>query len=256
VITVIFTVEMLAGICALGLNAYLRNWWNVLDFAVVLGIYASALVMVTTGADIQAGAVRAFRTLRPLRSLRLFRGLQSILDALWLTLPYVSTIMGLLSFFLVIFSTMGVALFGGSLTRACLAPSSDNNRTTAPFSTQPYIAAAASELTNFTPSIAECPAGFDCADAVCDVIPTYLSPDHTDRTFENKFLGFDHVPQAFLTLLVIATMDEWPSVSHRLWEADIELGIVPWCFVFVVVVLLSLVSVNLFTAVVSCTADL
>eukprot|EP01047_Picozoa_sp_COSAG01_P045174 COSAG01_NODE_4141_length_5297_cov_78.284973_3_plen_386_part_00 len=256
VITVIFTVEMLAGMCALGLarapNAYLRDWWNVLDFLVVMGIYASALVMVTTGAAIQAGAVRAFRALRPLRSLRLFRGLQSILDALWLTVPYVSTIMGLLSFFLVIFSTMGVALFGGSLSRACKVPA-NGNQTAWPFSTQPYLATAASERASFTPSVAKCPAGFDCADTMCDVVPADLSPDHTDRTFETEFLGFDDVSQAFLTLLVIATIDEWPLVSHRLWEADNELGIVPWCFVVVVVVVLALVSVNLFTAVVSCT---
>lgn len=259
VITVIFTVEMLAGICALGLikapNAYLRDWWNVLDFVVVMGIYGSALVMATTGADIEAGAVRAFRALRPLRSLRLFRGLQSILDALWLTVPYIWTIVGLLSFFLVIFSTIGVALFAGSLTRACQTPTS-GNRTVVPFSTQPYLAAAASELANFTPSIAECPAMSDCADTMCDVVPTDLSLDHTDRTFETEFLGFDHVPQAFLTLLVIATIDEWPLVSHRLWEADNELGIVCWYFVAVVVAVLALVSVNLFTAVVSCEAAL
>ena len=78
-ITGVFTIEMCAGICALGFvkgeNAYLRSWWNVLDFVVVLGIYVSALALLLFGADLEAGAVRAFRALRPLRSLRLFKGL-------------------------------------------------------------------------------------------------------------------------------------------------------------------------------------
>jgi hypothetical protein len=264
-ITAVFTLEMCAGICALGLikgpNAYLRNWWNVLDFVVVLGIYVSALAMLVFGADLEAGAVRAFRALRPLRSLRLFKGLQGILDALWLTLPYVSTVMGMLSFFLVIFSTMGVALFGGSLSRAC-------RESTELFSTQPYLAAVADDGSWV---LAECPPTFVCArmatdpsntsagmvewsvdgEDMCTMIPTDLDPSHTDRTFETEFIGFDNVLYAFLTLIVVTTLDEWPLISHRLWQADGNVGFGSWWFIAIVVMLLSLITANLFTAVVS-----
>lgn len=264
VITGVFTVEMCAGICALGLvkgeNAYLRNWWNVLDFVVVLGIYVSALAMLLFGADLEAGAVRAFRALRPLRSLRLFKGLQGILDALWLTLPYVSTVMGMLSFFLIIFSTMGVALFGGTLSRAC-------RESTELFSTQPYLAAVAGDV-SMVPT--GCPPTMACAamatdpqntsqlvawsvegDDMCTAIPYDLDRTHLDRTFETKYIGYDNVLYSFLTLIVVTTLDEWPLIAHRMWQSDGNVGFGAWWFIVVVVLLVSLLTVNLFTAVVS-----
>eukprot|EP01048_Picozoa_sp_COSAG05_P018506 COSAG05_NODE_2717_length_2731_cov_2.032295_1_plen_639_part_10 len=264
-IMVIFTVEMLAGIFALGFvkgkGTYLKDPWNTLDFTVVMGIYLAALAMLLVGTDIEAGAIRAFRALRPLRSLRLFKGLQSIMDALWMTLPYVTTIVGMLAFFLVIFSTMGVALFGGALTRAC--PS------TPVFGTLPHTTIAASEsdyAANHTWEVARCPTNFACEDPrlfdgakqdktvasdMCTVIPFDLSPDHSERFLENRFAGFDDIMDSLLTLTVVTSLDEWPMVSHRLWASDNIAGIGAWCFLTCVVMLLSLISANLFVAVVS-----
>lgn len=251
VITAFFTIEMCAGICALGFyvgpNAYLRSPWNVLDLVVVVAIYVSAIALLLFGADIQAAALRTFRALRPLRSLRLFKGLQGIIDALWLTVPYASTVVGLLSFFLLIFCTMGVALFGGTLSRACW--SSDM------LSTQPYLAAAADGRAGLPTA---CPSTFTCIVSVphnhskeCIVIPYDLDPTHTDRRLETKFISFDNILYAFLTLTAVVTMDEWPLISHRLWQSDSSIGQASWWFMATVVVFLSLITVSLFTAVVS-----
>ena len=76
-------------------------------------------MLVVNDSNLQAGAVRAFRALRPLRSLRLFSGLQAILDALWASVPYMLSIVALKIFFMTVLGTMGTALFAGSLTRAC-----------------------------------------------------------------------------------------------------------------------------------------
>jgi hypothetical protein len=232
-LTALFLLEAIVGVCGLGFvvgpTTYLRNPWNVLDFVVLVGILLSYVMLLFTGTNVEAGAVRAFRALRPLRSLRLFAGLQGILDALQMTLPYVLSILALLMFFLLIFSTAGIALFSGALTQACISEPT--------FCSVPQVAVAlrgtdcgssanmasgsgSDSLGTFPESV--CPPSFGCG--VCNTIPLAGSGDYPadsdfgfDRWYENEWIGFDNVLQASLTLFVVTTMDEWTLVSHRLW---------------------------------------
>ena len=76
---VIFTSECLLKILANGLvmhrNAYLRNGWNILDFAIVMIGLASTLLSLFDFSQFNVKALRAFRVLRPLR---LISGLPSL----------------------------------------------------------------------------------------------------------------------------------------------------------------------------------
>jgi len=58
-------------------NCYLRDYWNMLDFVVVVtGIYG------LLGFESNFGALRTIRLLRPLRSINKVRGIRVIVEAL------------------------------------------------------------------------------------------------------------------------------------------------------------------------------
>ena len=275
-LTILFTLEALAGSCALGFisgdKAYLRDPWNVLDFSVLVGIMVSYIVLWVSDTNFEVGAVRAFRALRPLRSLRLFAGLHGILDALAMTLPYVMSILVMLIFFLMIFSTAGIALFGGALVTECdsqpllcrlpqiavaLRGAADASCSMAPAQSSDSVLNSTSweEVAQLELKPVVCPINFECEQ--CSSIPLSGSGAYGwdgeygfDRWLENQYIGFDNVLQACLTLFVVTTMDEWTLVSHRLWASSADTAGTAWTFVTMVVLCLALITANLFVAVV------
>ena len=68
---VIFTVECFSAIIAKGFwqhdEAYLRNTWNFLDFAIVMIGFLDIFLSTMQLEGFDAKALRAFRVLRPLR---------------------------------------------------------------------------------------------------------------------------------------------------------------------------------------------
>lgn len=70
IITILFVMEMVLKVCADGFlfipGAYLRNWWNVLDFLVVV-VSVFQLFSGSSGGLQSLKSLRALRALRPLR---------------------------------------------------------------------------------------------------------------------------------------------------------------------------------------------
>ena len=66
---IIYTIEMCLRVSSLGFvfnkGAYLRSYWNQLDFLCVVTGY----IGMTGGTDTSLAAIRAFRVLRPLRAI-------------------------------------------------------------------------------------------------------------------------------------------------------------------------------------------
>ena len=66
---IIYTIEMILRIFSLGFvinkGAYLRSYWNQLDFVCVV----SGFVGMIGGGDTSLASIRAFRVLRPLRTI-------------------------------------------------------------------------------------------------------------------------------------------------------------------------------------------
>jgi hypothetical protein len=82
VITFIFIGEFILKVIAMGFalgkNAYLKDYWNQLDFVVVAtGIYG----MLGSGSN-NTSALRTIRLLRPLRSINKVRGIRVIVTSL------------------------------------------------------------------------------------------------------------------------------------------------------------------------------
>ena len=122
----IFITEMVLKILAKGFlchkNAYLRNYWNVLDFIIVqvsilmiildiLSVFGIKPVAQSVGA---VRALRALRALRPLRSIRRLPSLRLIVQALLASIPDILQTFLVVIIFFFIFSVIGVNFYRGS----------------------------------------------------------------------------------------------------------------------------------------------
>ena len=122
VFTMLFTVEMVCKIIALGFIkhelSYIRDHWNKLDFVVVtlcwLPIFFPQLD--------NYSAVRSVRALRPLRTVQRLPGMRRQVSTLILALPKLRDVAFLSAFIMVIFGVLGVQLFQGTLLYRCYTP--------------------------------------------------------------------------------------------------------------------------------------
>jgi hypothetical protein len=101
-----------------GKGAYLRDWWNVLDFlTVVLGLLEYVSV---SGSS--ANALRAFRLLRPLRALRTvgrFKDLRMIVNLIISCLFPLLDVFALIAFIFMVFGIIAIQLWGGYMRGRC-----------------------------------------------------------------------------------------------------------------------------------------
>ncbi|MEO1915017.1 MAG: methylmalonyl-CoA mutase family protein, partial [Myxococcales bacterium] len=108
----IFTVETLLKIVALGLyagdrRAYLRDGWNWLDFICVVTSYS--FLMPGTGGNVSG--LRAFRALRPLRTINGVPGMRLLANTLIESLPLMIDVMVLIVWMFFVFDLIGMNFF-------------------------------------------------------------------------------------------------------------------------------------------------
>jgi len=127
IFTILFTIEALMKITAVGffhnsipgIDAYIFNGWNMLDFFIVCASLADlAVTLSNSGADTSTlkslKALRAFRALRPLRVISRNEGLQIVVNTLFSSLPALKNVILVTSLLMLIFAIMGVNFFKGS----------------------------------------------------------------------------------------------------------------------------------------------
>ena len=117
VTTVIFTMEMVVKIITFGFafnqRAYLRNYWNVLDFVIIISSLLSTALSGTTFNGIKA--IRSFRALRPLRVISRAPGLRIIVTALFESVPDVLNVVGVIVVLFTIFAVLAVNFLKGAM---------------------------------------------------------------------------------------------------------------------------------------------
>ena len=105
--TIMFFLELVIKVFAQGLVAdkhcYLKDYWNWLDCAVVIGSILSYFPSITN-----VSVLRTFRLFRPLRSLSAFPSMRELVTTLLNSLQQLLNIFVLLSFSLLIFSIFGL----------------------------------------------------------------------------------------------------------------------------------------------------
>lgn len=121
---VIFLIELIMKVIAFGLilhpGSYLRNFWNILDFVIVILGFLQFLPGINN-----YSALRSLRALRPLRTVNGIPGLRIIVNALFLSIPPFLNVLILLLFCFCIFGILGVQLWRGTLQSRCVINGSE-----------------------------------------------------------------------------------------------------------------------------------
>ena len=124
---VIFTLEALVKIVAMGFligeDCYLRHYWNMLDFIVVV---AGLIDLISSSAGAALSPLRLIRTLQPLRALNKFRSGRLVLETLGASLPLLMDVVLFMLWFVVAMTVMGVMFFGGTMSFRAFYPRSES----------------------------------------------------------------------------------------------------------------------------------
>ncbi|CAF4986441.1 unnamed protein product, partial [Rotaria sp. Silwood1] len=114
IFTIIFTIELILKWFAYGITNYFTNGWNKLDFVIVVVSVLGTILDLLGIADIPAfKSMRTLRALRPLKALSRFEGIRIVVNALFGAIPSIFNVLLVCLVFWLIFSIMGVQLFGG-----------------------------------------------------------------------------------------------------------------------------------------------
>ncbi|RZB38954.1 Ion trans domain containing protein, partial [Asbolus verrucosus] len=195
--TGVFAVEMFLKIVDLGVilhpGSYLREFWNIMDAAVVI------CALVSMGFDVaqnKAGAnlstiksLRVLRVLRPLKTIKRVPKLKAVFDCLVNSLKNVINILIVYILFQFIFAVIAVQLFNGKF-RHC------------------------SDASKFTE--ATCQGQFFVFDEDNDV------PRVEKREWKLQNFHYDDVAMAMLTLFAVQTGEGWPQVLQNSMAATYE----------------------------------
>jgi len=124
IFNIIYTIEMFLRIFSLGFfwpsgEAYLRSYWNLLDFTCVATAYMEIIGGGGEGGTSLA-ALRAFRVLRPLRFVNNIEGLKIVVSSIAKAIPVLQDTIIVLFFFFLIFAIGGLNLFMGLLKQRCI----------------------------------------------------------------------------------------------------------------------------------------
>ena len=110
VFTAIYTLESALKMIAFGFvvhrKAYLRNSWNILDFTVVIIGLVNLIPNVPN-----LKSLRTMRVFRPLRSINAVPSMKRLASTLLLSLPHLGYLVGLLVFFIIMVSILGIQIF-------------------------------------------------------------------------------------------------------------------------------------------------
>lgn len=125
--TYIFAAEMLAKMLGLGLSAYFRDKMNIFDCLIVsLSIVEASFLSSSTLSALRS--LRVFRSFRALRVARLFRSMrymQTLIERIYNSIENLAYMSLLLLLFIVVFSLLGMQLFGGRFDFADSKPRSN-----------------------------------------------------------------------------------------------------------------------------------
>ena len=97
-------------------GAYLRDSWNIIDFFIVV----TSLLPIVITLNFSVNALRAFRVLRPLRTITKIRALKMIMKTLFYSFSLVMDSIYILLFVIFVFAIAGMQLFGGKLKFVCM----------------------------------------------------------------------------------------------------------------------------------------
>jgi len=210
--TTCFAAEMLLKTLATGWwgddGAYLLDWWNVMDMAIVSVSLANVLAVAVSGSTNVSEAclrdplectedgdgalgsirvIRTFRIFRPLRVVRRVPELRLVVAALLRSIPGISSVMIVAIFVWYIFGVIGVYLFSGTFYQCTDGGTPDDPVITRDDCTGDFIDSRTGEI--------------------------------RERRWVNSDQNFDNLGEAMLTLFECSTTEGWVAVMQTAIDA-------------------------------------
>jgi Ca2+-binding EF-hand superfamily protein len=238
-----FTGEMLLKIIAygfiLGPNTYLRSSWNILDGVIV----GTAWVPYFIPVNASSSGMRAFRLLRPLRTISRFPGLKRLVTAILLAIPQLGNLLLLCGLFFLTLGIVGVQLWHGRWLQRChnevLHPScgeaAEAEGEDCQLFTQ-YANDASPHCDIDLPNTWSDSCGV--SDAVCE--------EHLENPFSD-IMSFDSLAESFPIVLQLLTLAAWQDLMHISWETS---GLYTTAYYVLSVLLGAYFMMNLFVAII------
>lgn len=184
----IYTTECIMKIIGLGAfsskHAYFRQKWNLIDFFIVFVSWLSRSLTV----DLNLVALRAFRILRPLKSISTIPGLRVLFLTLVYSFKLLMTSTALLFFFFMIFAIAGLQLWMGLLKYRCM------DLETGEIGGQELLCGDY-----------ECTVGQECVRGLDN--PEY------------GMVNFDNILNAFLVVFQCVTLEGWSTIMIHVQKA-------------------------------------
>ena len=93
-------------------ETYIRNGWNLLDFVIVITAWIPYLMtLMDIAASGSSSGLRAFRMLRPLRSINRLPSMKKLVESILLALPQATVLLLLVALFFLVYGIIGIQLF-------------------------------------------------------------------------------------------------------------------------------------------------
>lgn len=178
---VFYSIECGLKICSLGFlfnrEAYLRDYWNVLDFIIVF----TAWLDIFAGSGFKLSALRTFRVLRPLRSISSIKGMRALFLSLINSIKPLLSALVVLFFFNLVFAIGALNLWMGIFKGRCMD-------------------LATGEVTRIDTlcGVKSCSIGEICAQGL-------NNPNYGTTNFDNILISF-------IIVFQIITMEGWTNV--------------------------------------------
>lgn len=198
IFTILYSAEMFVKITGLGFvlnnGAYLRDPWNILDFIIVISSYPAYFEDPEAPSDsgsFSISGLRAFRVMRPLKTISSVKGLKVLMQALFQAMPLLGDTLSILCFFFAIMAIAGANLMQGTLKKRCVGIQTGMIQ---PSSDPPFCSNNES-----------CPAGYFCG-----------------KTNENPNYGvtnFDQIMYSVLCVFQSVTLEGWSDVQRDMSKA-------------------------------------
>lgn len=229
VLTVCFLGEMLLKMIAEGLLTFLHSGWNVMDFVIVSVSVVSltfAWAPKTPGANFSyLKALRSVRALRPLRMIKRYPAMKTVVDALLEAVPDVLNVALVVGGFFCIFAVAGGTLFRGLLSFCHAGPkrSCDDWGIECRYDFTTDDLTIARRWVRYNLDKRECRAlwkqrKLQDGGLHWHVLPTkHLSTGALERSsplfvqWRPMDSNFDNIANALLALFEIATLEGWPN---------------------------------------------
>lgn len=190
-----------------GIPGYWRDPWNRLDLAIVTCGIIDFIPGVTGG-----GSIKAFRTtrvLRPLRVVNRFPSLRILVRLLLDIIPMLGNVMVLCIFLFVTFGIMSVQLWKGVLRNGCY---NEKNELYRPTLGGFYVCSGTGDA-----GMNSCPATGNFGEPLGG--DNYTECHQRTPNFQAGAVSFDNIWMAFLAIFQVVTLEDWTGLMYTLQDA-------------------------------------